>query len=74
MRRSPESLRRGIKDGKVWFWVYPFRVATGYQSAIYGAGRVASYWTRVRNTRMDRIVERIRDVPTHDGDILVPPT
>ena len=67
---ADSPLRRGIANSSVTFWAYPFRIATGYRSALYGVGRTISYWSRVRNTTVERIMERVRDQAIVGGDLL----
>ena len=45
-------LQGPVRGGNVIFKVWPFRIATGYASAIRGPSRGVNYWTRVQNTRL----------------------
>ena len=61
------NLIRGVKDSKIKFWVRPFRVATGYRSAIYGAGKIVSYFNRVRNTTVESLATHTKQVESTAG-------
>ena len=44
------ALPKAIFEGVLRLEVYPFRIATGYSSAIRGPDRGTNFWSRVRNT------------------------
>ena len=46
------NLLQAVKGGFLNFHVWPFRIATGYASAIRGPSRGTNFWTRVRNTEI----------------------
>ena len=61
------SLSVGITDGILKFGVFPFRVATGYDSVIYGQGKTESYFARVRNTTESRKMQHVKQIPNIGG-------
>ena len=46
------NLLRSIDSSIVKLLVWPFRIATGYSSAIRGPGRGTNFWDRVRNATL----------------------
>ena len=55
---NQHNLVKGVKDASIHFWIRPFRIATGYQSAIYGNGSLHPYFDRVRNTTVESLRTR----------------
>ena len=58
------NLIKGVKDSQIKFWARPFRVATGYPSALYGAGKTVSYFERVRNTEIRALAQHTKQIAT----------
>ena len=56
------NLLRGIRDNVIKFGIFPFRIATGYDSVIYGTGKTYSYFDRVRNTTESRKMQLVKSI------------
>ena len=61
------SLSAGITDSILKFGVFPFRIATGYDSVIYGKGKTESYFARVRNTTESLKMQHVKEIPNAVG-------
>ena len=66
------NLLRGINKGVLNFGVFPFRIATGYDSVIYGKGRAESYFARVRNIEPSKKVEHLKRIVPAAHLIVIP--
>ena len=59
-------LQGPVRGGNVVFKVWPFRIATGYASAIRGPSRGVNYWTRVLNTRLMESARNVSELGASD--------
>ena len=50
------GLQKSIAGGVLFFRMYPFRIATGYSSAIRGPAIGTNFWDRVRNTETNSVL------------------
>ena len=57
---NQNTLATAIYQGILRLWVWPFRIATGYSSAIRGPDRGTNFWDRVRNTSVEATAVHIR--------------